>query len=99
MKVRLATLFAFLFVWAAMASADTLELKNGSVIKGTYLGGTEREINFRVGSRVQHFAVDDVSSVTFDMPVSETAPDTMLVLVRWCSRFGRPRLTTPRQLR
>ncbi len=74
MKVRFATLLAFLFVWAAMASADTLELKNGSVIKGTYLGGTEREINFRVGSRIQHFAVDDVSSVTFDMPVSETAP-------------------------
>lgn len=74
MKARFATLLAFLFVWAAMASADTLELKNGSVIKGTYLGGSEREINFRVGSRVQHFAVDDVSSLTFDMPVSETAP-------------------------
>lgn len=74
MKARFAILLAFLFVWAAVASADTLELKNGSVIKGTYLGGTEREINFRVGSRIQHFAVDDVSSLTFDMPVSETAP-------------------------
>jgi hypothetical protein len=51
---------------AAMMTGDTLELKNGSVIKGTYVGGTDTRISFRVGSSVQQYAVADVSSLKFD---------------------------------
>jgi hypothetical protein len=39
---------------ASMAGADTLELKNGSLIKGKFLGGTETEISFQVGSTAQN---------------------------------------------
>jgi hypothetical protein len=46
--------------------ADTLELKNGSIIKGTYVGGSETQISFRVASSVQQFAVQDVVSLKFD---------------------------------
>src|SRR5947209_5323280 len=45
---------------------DTLELKNGSVIKGTYVGGSEAKISFRVGSSVQEYAVADIASLKFD---------------------------------
>ncbi len=51
---------------ASAALADTLELKNGSVIKGTYVGGNESQISFRVGANVQQYDVADVSAVRFD---------------------------------
>jgi hypothetical protein len=57
---------------ASMAWADTLELKNGSLIKGKFLGGTETEISFQVGSTVQKYSVADVVSLKFD---AEGAPD------------------------
>ncbi|HKW75728.1 MAG TPA: hypothetical protein VJN64_09405 [Terriglobales bacterium] len=55
--------------------ADTLELKNGSIIKGTYVGGSETQISFRVASSVQQFAVQDVLSLKFDSrPAAPSAP-------------------------
>src|SRR5277367_1109400 len=51
---------------ASMAWADTLDLKNGSVIHGKFLGGTESEISFQVASSVQKYNIADVVSVKFD---------------------------------
>jgi hypothetical protein len=51
---------------ASMAWADTLELKNGSLIKGKFLGGTATEISFQVGSTVQKYNVADIVSLKFD---------------------------------
>jgi hypothetical protein len=51
---------------AFSAFADTLELRNGSVIKGTFIGGSEAQISFRVGSSLQRYPVADVVSVRFD---------------------------------
>jgi hypothetical protein len=50
----------------AMASADSLDLKNGSLIKGKFMGGTESEISFQVGSAVQKYNIHDVVSLKFD---------------------------------
>lgn len=55
-----------LLLISASAWSDTLELKNGSVIKGTYVGGSETEVSFRVGSSVQQYAIVDVASIKFD---------------------------------
>lgn len=63
-----------LFVSVA-ARPDTLELKNGSVIKGTYAGGSETQISFRVGSSVQQYAILDIASLKFDSRNSGTAKD------------------------
>jgi hypothetical protein len=49
-----------------IASADSLELKNGSLIKGKFLGGTETEIRFEVGSSVQKYNLADIVSIKFD---------------------------------
>lgn len=51
---------------ASIASADTLELKNGSVIEGTFIGRTETTITFQVGSSEQTFNLADVASMKFD---------------------------------
>ncbi len=48
------------------AFADTLTLKSGSVVDGTYLGGNSREVKF-VGAdgRVTSYIVDNVASLRF----------------------------------
>src|SRR5580698_8134740 len=61
---------------ASMAWADTLELKNGSVIKGKFLSGTQTEISFQVGSTTQKFNVVDIVSLKFDSEGGATAPAT-----------------------
>jgi hypothetical protein len=48
------------------AWADTLELKNGSRIEGTFRGGTDAEISFQVASSVQKYNLADIASVNFD---------------------------------
>jgi len=58
------------------AQADTLELKNGSVIKGTFIGGSEAELSFRVGSTVQHYAVADISALKFDSDSARASSDS-----------------------
>jgi len=50
----------------SIARADSLELKNGSLIKGKFTGGTESEISFLVGSSVQKYNLADIVSLRFD---------------------------------
>ena len=56
----------FVLLTIGMLNADTLELKNGSVIKGSYVGGSDTTISFRVGSSVQQYALADITSLKFD---------------------------------
>jgi hypothetical protein len=66
MKLRFAILPACLCLLASLTWADTLELKNGSVIKGVYMGGTQNEISFQVGSTLQKYSLSDVESLKID---------------------------------
>jgi len=59
-------LLIVLWLGTSLAWADTLELKNGSLIKGRFMGGTEREISFQVGSSVQKYNLADIASLRFD---------------------------------
>ena len=52
-----------LFVGAAVA--DTLELKDGRVLQGRYLGGTQAVLRFELDGNVQAFSVNDVVALTF----------------------------------
>jgi hypothetical protein len=62
-----------LWLGASLAWADSLELKNGSLIKGKFMRGTESEISFQVGSSVQNYNLADIVSLKFDSerPVSD----------------------------
>ena len=67
---------------ASMAGADSIELKNGSHIKGKFIGGTENEISFQVGSSVQKYNLADIVSLNFasEMPSSDlrTPPQSLV---------------------
>ncbi|MCU1218848.1 MAG: hypothetical protein JWN42_45 [Candidatus Angelobacter sp.] len=58
---------------ALSAFADTLELKNGSVIKGSFVGGSEAQVSFRVGSTVQHYPVADIATLKFDSDIGRSS--------------------------
>jgi len=65
-KLILAILSIGICTLSQSALADTLELKNGSVIKGTFVGGSLAQLSFRVGSTVQHYSIADVAVLRFD---------------------------------
>jgi hypothetical protein len=52
-------------VVAACLAADTVTLKNGRVINGTYLGGSPRQVKVEVGDRVETVDVSDISRIEF----------------------------------
>jgi hypothetical protein len=62
---RFLALIAFgLFVVGSVA-ADTLELKDGRVLKGRYLGGTQVVLRFEINGEVQTFNTNDIVALTF----------------------------------
>ena len=63
-----------LCVAAVAARADSLELKNGSLIKGKFMGGTQTSISFQVGSSVQSYDIADVRSLRFDSDAQGASP-------------------------
>ena len=50
---------------AVSAQADSLELKNGSLINGKFIGGSQTSISFQVGSSVQSYDLTDIRSLRF----------------------------------
>ncbi len=50
---------------AGMASADTLELKDGRVLQGRFLGGTQAIMRFEWNGEVRTFSVNDIVALTF----------------------------------
>ena len=58
---------------AVAGLADTLYLKNGTVVGGTYLGGTAREIRMDLGNRIATYDLADVAKIEFQS-VSAAAP-------------------------
>ena len=67
-------LIVALSVAAVSARADSLELKNGSLINGKFVGGTQTSISFQVGSTVQSYGVADIRSLRFDSGAPGTSP-------------------------
>ena len=63
--VRFIATAALGVLFVTVAAADTLELKDGRVLQGRYLGGTQAVLRFEVDGNVQTFGVNDVVAVTF----------------------------------
>ena len=59
---------------ARIGLADTLELKDGRVLQGKYLGGTQAVLRFEVSGEVQTFPTHDVVALTFTRNSSAAAP-------------------------
>jgi hypothetical protein len=56
---------ALALVFASGAVADTLELKDGRVLQGRFLGGTQALMRFSVNGEVQTFNVTEIVALTF----------------------------------
>src|SRR5258708_13449194 len=64
---------ALLFV--GTGAADTLELKDGRVLKGKYLGGTQAVLRFELNGEVQTFNTADIVALTFTGYSRGAAPE------------------------
>jgi len=73
MKTWTKTLFAVVLgaALAGAAAADTLELKDGRVLQGKYLGGTQATLRFEINGEVQAFSTNDVVALTFTRGTSQ----------------------------
>ena len=50
---------------ASLAFADTITMKDGNVIRGTYLGGNSRQVRVEVGDDVKTFDITDITRIEF----------------------------------
>ena len=71
---RVCGLIMALSVVVIAARADSLELKNGSLIKGKFMGGSQTSISFQVGSSMQSYAIADIRSLRFDSEPQSISP-------------------------
>src|SRR5216684_3518379 len=62
---RFMSAVALALFFVGTAAADTLELKDGRVLQGRYLGGTQAVLRFELDGNVQAFSVNDVVALTF----------------------------------
>ena len=69
--------------FAFTVCADTLELKDGTIVHGTYLGGTQFNVRFNVDGQVKYYSTKDILTLSFDAnaappaaapPAAATAP-------------------------
>jgi hypothetical protein len=62
---------------ALPASADTLQMKDGSVIQGRFLGGTQASVQFETNGKIELYNVSDIISVTFTSTQATPTPPSM----------------------
>ena len=75
MKTKSLTLVLVYLVLGSAGRADILELKNGSVLNGNYLGGTVGTVRFDAGLGTQVVETSQIIALTFTTPApSSVAP-------------------------
>ncbi len=62
---KFAAISAIGLLLAGTAAADTLELKDGRVLQGRFLGGTQAVLRFEWNGDVKTFSVNDIVALTF----------------------------------
>jgi hypothetical protein len=73
--MNLSTKVGFLILGvSALVSADTLTLRSGEVVQGTYLGGTAREIRMDLNGAIRTYDIGQIQSVTFSDPAYQPPP-------------------------
>jgi hypothetical protein len=73
--IRLNLITATALLAGGLCFVDTLTLKNGDVVDGTYLGGTTRVLRMEVNGRVQTYDIGMVNSLVFaNGPTSSATP-------------------------
>ena len=55
----------FITLWTVIGAADTLVLKDGRVLQGTYTGGNTTTITFKADGNTATYPIETISSLTF----------------------------------
>lgn len=58
-------LISSILALGVLCFADTITLKSGGVIQGTYLGGDARSVKIAVGDRIDTYSIDELSTIRF----------------------------------
>ena len=69
---------------------DTVKLKDGRTINGTFLGGDARTIRVALGDTVETFSVSDVSNISFGSMAQPMAPPILVDPVPAAASSKRP---------
>ena len=77
------------------ATADTLELKDGRILKGKYLGGTQAVLRFELNGEVQTFSTIDIVALTFTGSPRSSAPAPVPVAAMPLAPAPAPVATVP----
>src|ERR1019366_9214305 len=59
---------------ATAGFADTITLRSGRVVTGTYLGGTARQVRVDTGDQIQTLDVSDITRIEFTHAPAAQAP-------------------------
>jgi len=77
-RARFSTTATQLFVLtmgaATFLSADTLTLRSGQVVQGTFIGGTARQIRMDLNGETRTYDVTDIVSLSFNDQGAQLAP-------------------------
>jgi hypothetical protein len=66
---------AALLLWAGLAQADTLVLRNGQKLDGTFLGANSRQIDFLTpDGQTQHVPITNIVTINFSAPAAPAPP-------------------------
>ncbi|MGA8026156.1 MAG: hypothetical protein WB992_03365 [Bryobacteraceae bacterium] len=64
----------FFVAFTALLRADTLVLRNGSRIEGSFVGGDNHVVRFAVGNQVNTYNLNDIDSIRFSGAPESDAP-------------------------
>ena len=65
MLLRIARVALGLIGCLSLVFADTLVLKSGSTVQGSFISGSDRSIRFATGDHVNTYSITDIDSITF----------------------------------
>ena len=71
----------------SLAAADTLTLRDGSVLEGKFFGGSSQEVRFVVGEELRFFSLNEIARITVGPPLpraSAPQPECPEVAVPAC---------------
>jgi hypothetical protein len=62
---------AIALLTATAGFADTITLRDGTVLNGTFLGGTARQVRMEVGDQIRSFEISEVTKIDFGSMVPQ----------------------------
>jgi len=73
-RTRSLVLTMALAAGALLLHADTLSLRNGRTLDGTFVGGSPNQVDFQTSSGTQKIPIDEIAGIKFSAPPPVQAP-------------------------